>query len=139
MYNYLIFASAELSQEELLSEQQFARLQNYVNRQKKNAYSSGDIPSSEMEYDLETNHIPMYDNDNDYFDYIPAAVNDSEEEDVIIHTQTTKATLNYTAPDILESEPDLIIEEPDFQMDSVPVIDENDDFTVIKKGKKGKR
>jgi len=140
MYNYFIFAGAELSQEELLSEQQFTRLQNYVHKQKMHTYTSGDMPSSEMEYDLETNHIPMYDNDNDYFDYMPATANDSEEEeDVIIHTQTAKETPHYVAPDTLEPELDLIIEEPDFPMDSVPVIDEDDDFTVIKKGKKGKR
>lgn len=143
IYKYLKYASSELSQEELLSEQQFTRLQNYVYMQKGHIYPPSTMPHADMEYDLETNQLPI--DDADYFDYMPVIGDGSDEEEQTapIHTQTIKDTSEHIThvTHVTQIEPDLdpIIEESGTLLDSITVIAEDDDFTVIKKGKKGKR
>lgn len=131
MYNYL--TSSELSIEELVCEQQFTRLQNYILTIRP-GYNTSQTLSSGTEYDLETNQIPL--DDADFNEFINDTSSDEEE---------TLSTTNQDIPIQESIDTQLLVtsEEPDMlevtASAHIPDTEEPDDFTVIKKCRKGNR
>ena len=123
MYNYL--RDSKLSLLELLSEQSFTMLSSYVNSCSPSMY-----PVTGIEYDLETNNIQV--DDADFYDYIPANQVDSADEDAAV-----SAPIEDLAVQPIEEDRPHVMEP--VSSDNLVVQDDMDDFTVIKKGKKGAR
>jgi len=136
MYNYL--TSSKLSSAELVCEQQFTHLSNYVNSIRPYHVHH---TVYDADYNLETNHIQV--DDNDFFeDIAPVAADDGFDEEangVGVHDILTGKTALQPTIDPQDVQPD--------PFDTVPVTivstshpmdsGDMDDFTVIKKGKKG--
>jgi hypothetical protein len=133
MYNF--FTSSELSLAELVCELPFTPLSNYVNSI--NPSATGTLQVSDVEYDLETNNIQV--DDADFYEYIPAVVDGSDEDEVATLDLPVLDDNKKLSP--LAQEPLAIQQHPLSEpIGSVSIVEvETDDFTVIKKGKKGMR
>lgn len=122
MYNYL--SDSKLSLLELVSEQSFTMLSNYVN-----SCGPSIAQAENIEYDLETNNIQV--DDADFYDYMPANQVDSSDEDVAV-----SSPIEVLAVQSIEEELPHVMEPVS---DNQAIQGDMDDFTVIKKGKKGAR
>lgn len=120
MYNYL--RDSKLSLLELVSEQSFTMLSNYIN-----SCGPAKAQAENIEYDLETNNIQV--DDADFYDYMPANQVDSADEDAAV-----SAPIEALAVQPVEEERPHVM---DPVSDNQVIQDDMDDFTVIKKGKKG--
>lgn len=122
MYNYL--RDSKLSLSELVSEQSFTMLSNYVN-----SCSPAVAHTENIEYDLETNNIQV--DDADFYDYMPANQVDSADEDTAV-----SAPIEALAVQPIEEDRPRVMEPVS---DNQIIQGDMDDFTVIKKSKKGAR